>query len=244
MKTRRWQHEDTGRIVDMPFGKHPGRRWYLIKREENIMESTEESMVIRLKNYNVFLEGHFLLSSGRHSKQYINKDAIYCIPGLFSLLVDRFADILDSDFESTGYNIITGPAIAGAVLAAPVAVRLNKIFIYPEKTTKSEFKEYPIKRVVETNIMQFRRGYDKIIEGEKVVIIEDIITTGASVQRTIDAIRQCGGECVGVLSIWNRGTWRPKNIKLISLVDRLVVSWAPENCPSCKSNIPLTDPKK
>jgi orotate phosphoribosyltransferase len=221
--------------------KNLGKRWFILK-EENNMQSAEEAMIARLENYKIFLTGHFLLSSGRHSGQYINKDAIYCIPGLFSWLVRKFASILDNDFESTGYTIITGPAIAGTVLAAPIAIKLNKIFVYPEKGVRSEFKEYPIGQIVKSNVMEFRRGYNKIIEGEKVVIVEDIITTGASVQKTIDAIKHCGGECVGILSIWNRGTWA-KGIKMVSLVNKFIESWPANNCPLCKNNIPLTDPK-
>lgn len=210
------------------------------------MKNVENTILIsQLKKQGAVYKGHFLLSSGRHSNRYINKDALYAIPNLFAQVINSFSDILacceDDDIE---YNIITGPAIAGAVLAAPIAVKLNKIFVYSEKAVSNEFVSYPIKNIVNKNIMKFNRGYDKIIEGKKVVIVEDIITTGASVQKTIDAIRLCGGECVVVLAIWNRTRWKPKGIEVISLVNELVESWSSVDCPLCKMGVFLTDPKR
>jgi orotate phosphoribosyltransferase len=207
----------------------------------------EDSLIFQLKKHHAIYEGHFLLSSGRHSNLYINKDAIYCSPYLFSFVINEFVEIMKDfgeDFGDIKYNIITGPAIAGAILAAPLAVRLNKIFIYPEKVAGSRFKGYPIKQIVKTDTMKFRRGYNKVLQDKKVVIIEDIITTGASVQKTIDAIRLCGGKCVAVLAIWNRTEWNPlKGIKIISLINRTVESWSSLDCPLCKRWVPLIDPK-
>lgn len=204
-------------------------------------------LISQLKKYGVIYDGHFLLSSGRHSDRYINKDALYAIPNLFAQVIDNFSDILFhfefDDIDDIEYDVITGPAIAGAILAAPLAIRFNKIFVYPEKMTESKFVGFPIKQVTKENIMKFRRGYNKIIQDKKVVIIEDIITTGASVQKTIDAIRLCGGECIAVLAIWNRSKWKPKGIEVISLVNELVESWSSIDCPLCKKSIPLMDPK-
>lgn len=206
----------------------------------------DSTLLSQLKKHGVIYEGHFLLSSGKHSNLYINKDALYAIPKLFAQVINRFSDILfcfEDDINNIECDIITGPAIAGAVLAAPLAIRLNKIFVYPEKMVESKFVGYPAKQVVKENIMKFRRGYNKILQDKKVVIAEDIITTGASAQKTIDAIRLCGGECAVVLAIWNRSKWKPKGIEVISLINELVESWSSIDCPLCKKGIPLTDPK-
>lgn len=195
----------------------------------------------KFKLYNVISRGHFLLSSGRHSKEYINKDAIYSFPDLFACVIDEFSTILRS--ISLHYDVITGPAIAGAIIAAPLSIKLNKRFVYPEKAEIKRYFSYPIKKILKVNVMKFNRGYDKVLKNKRVVVVEDVITTGGSVRRTIDAIKLCGGECVCVLAIWNRGSWKPKGVELISLINEPVISWTANECPLCKNNITLTDPK-
>ena len=133
---------------------------------------------------------------------------------------------------------MTGPAIAGAVLAAPLSINMRKTFIYPEKVITN----YP----TNTEIMEFRRGYDKVLDGKRVFIIEDIITTGGSVEKTNKAILDNGGIVVGVISIWNRSGWKLDNCENLTLINRPVESWNPEECPMCNdinNQIPLRDPK-
>jgi len=187
----------------------------------------------------IILENHFKLTSGRHSQYYINKDAIYCNPFVFnstiknmiSLISENFIRIEDYDNIVYLYDIITGPAIAGAVLASPIANHFMKSFVYPEKGLNKT--------------MCFNRGYDKVIRNKNVLIVEDIITTGNSVMSTINAIKDCGGKPVGVVCIWNRsGNKSLFDIPLYSLITEEVMSYLPEECPFCEANIPLVDPKK
>jgi len=178
----------------------------------------------QLKERGVILEGHFKLTSGRHSDKYVNKDTAFCDPYLFKTLFQQFLYCQGG----MQYDVVTGPAIAGAVLAAPVGLFLDKVFVYPEKVEGK---------------MVFRRGYDKIIKDQKVLILEDIITTGGSVQKTIDSIKECGGIPMGVIAIWNRSGWKPVDCLCISMVNEQVKSWEPDECPLCKEGIPLQDPK-
>ena len=202
-----------------------------------------------LEKYGVIKKGHFLLTSGRHSGQYINKDAIYCIPTLFSFIVNKIYTNILNEINYDNYDVITGPAIAGAVLAAPIALKLGKIFVYPEKVIKSELADDPDKGVTDTSIMKFRRDYNKVLKHKRVLIIEDIITTGKSVEQTIMAIKDCQGSVVGISAIWNRGIWSKTNnfpnIHFSSLINEYVLSYFPKACPLCRENrIPLQDPKR
>lgn len=204
-------------------------------------------MIKEFKHYNVIKNGHFLLTSGRHSNMYVNKDTIYCIPKLFSSIINKIYTIVLNNFHTNDFDIITGPAIAGAILAAPIALKLNKIFVYPEKAIHPEIAENPNDGVIDTKTMKFNRGYDKVLKGKKVIIVEDIITTGNSIQMTSDAIHICKGTVVGIVAIWNREGWKaPNGIKLISLINRAISSYVagPENCPYCQNGIPLQDPKE
>ncbi len=179
-----------------------------------------------LEKYNIIKKGHFNLTSGRHSDTYINKDSIYCTPGLYEHITLKMARMISEEFIC---DVITGPAIAGAVLATTIAQFLGKTFIYPEK--------------IDGN-MVFRRGYDKILKNEEVVLVEDIITTGGSVNKTIGAIEECGGEVTGIIVIWNRTNWSTDKCKTLSIINEPVESWEPESCPLCAKNIPLQDPKE
>ncbi len=182
-----------------------------------------------LTKSDVILEGHFKLSSGRHSNVYINKDSIYRKHNLFYEVVLEIIHKIKN--SGVSYDIVTGPAIAGAILAAPVSLSLRKTFIYPEKFESK---------------MEFRRGYNKALNGKRVFIIEDIITTGSSVQKTVNAINDNNGIVVGVISIWNRTNWKLDNCINLTLINRPVESWTEEKCPICNdenNRTPLRDPK-
>lgn len=196
-------------------------------------EMLEEAKVVK--------NGHFLLSSGRHSNVYINKDSIFSNPLLFQYVKDVIMSHTLDDISN--YDVVTGPAIAGSILAAPIAMSTGLIFVYPEKVTKTCVNPKTQNVFEHPNGMQFRRGYDKVISGKRILLIEDIITTGGSVQQTIDAATECGGTVKDVISIWNRSGWKPKTCSVFSIINDKVESWDKEDCPDCQNGIPLTDPK-
>lgn len=180
------------------------------------------------EKYGVIKTGHFKLTSGKHSAQYINKDAIYSNPFLFLKVMETMYEKLKA-YEDM-FDVVTGPAIAGAILAAPIALVTHKIFVYPEKVDGE---------------MVFRRGYDKILKHKRVWIIEDIITTGHSIEKTIMAIRDCRGSIAGMSAIWNRGRYQPdEGILLLSLINDSVTSYWPNDCPQCRAGEVLQDPKE
>ncbi|MCK4308335.1 hypothetical protein KAW50_08930 [candidate division WOR-3 bacterium] len=195
------------------------------------------------EKHGVIKTGHFKLTSGKHSAQYINKDAIYSNPMLFDIVVQRMRGKINVYKDMI--DVVTGPAIAGAILAAPVSLLLNKIFVYPEKADDKPLAGNPGKGTK----MVFRRGYDKILKGKRVWIVEDIITTGGSVEKTIRAVEECGGKITGVSVIWNRcrnplrELWRMDSVLLLSLINEFVPSYWPEECPNCRAGELLQDPK-
>lgn len=193
------------------------------------------NMYEQYKKHDIIRNGHFLLSHGRHSRLYIDKDKIYRSPVFYDTITGL--EKLIYKFALPDQFVITGPAIAGAVLAAPVWAQVQYqyplgavSFVYPEKIK---------------NIMTFRRGYDEHLNGKTVIIVEDIITTGVSVLQTAKAINDCGGKVLGCVCIWNRSSWFTGQFLTHSLINKLVQSWPQEFCPVCaEGNIPLTDPKE
>ena len=202
-----------------------------------------------LKYNNVIMDGHWKLASGRHAKLYVNKDRAYCNPYVYHTIIDEMAHKI----QNSGINVdvITGPAVAGLCLASPISIKLNKVFVYPEKKMKVKIDELPMMdgerryeyEMISTG-MEFRRGYDDVIRGKRVFLTEDVITTGTSVEQTIMAIQNNGGIIVGVIAIWNRTNWSHPNCPTYSLVNAPVESWTEEECPLCKDpKNPLRDPK-
>jgi len=180
----------------------------------------------------IIKRGHFLLTSGRHSDTYINKNLITTDAVLFNIVMLK---LMCKTLEFKNFDIITGPATAGAVLAAALAIMKNKAFIYPEKKIYNDDGDFN---------MKFYRGYDRVMRGKNILLIEDIITTGGSVIKTIDSIEENKGNLIGVLAIWNRSGWKPHHYKIKSLINDPVQSWTKDECPLCKREILLTDPKK
>jgi len=189
------------------------------------------SLIETFEKYNVIKHGHFKLTSGRHSNTYIDKNKITTDAELFKTVMIKLSC---RTLKFNNHSIITGPAISGAVFAAALATTENKAFVFPEKIADPNTGNFT---------MEFRRGYDKFIRDKYILLIEDIITTGGSVQKTIDSIIINGGNVVGVLAIWNRSEWEPSNCPIESLINQPVDSWEPENCPLCKDGVILTDPK-
>lgn len=189
----------------------------------------------KLKSYNIIKEGHFQLTSGYHSNYYINKDKIWHYPILYSNIIYEFyKDIYNYLISSIGAFeknfVITGPAVSGSVWASLLAYKLSIPFAYCEKSE---------------SYMIYRRGFDHLLWNKKVIIIEDIITTGSSIQKTIDAIKRCNGNSILVFAIWNRDPNKKKidDVPIKSLINEKVKSYSPEECPLCKKNIPLENPK-
>lgn len=183
----------------------------------------------------IIKKGHFKLTSGRHSQFYVDKDKIYRSP-VFSSTVNMLA-VICKDLDLPNKFVVTGPAVAGAVLAAAVWHNLSSTFwvrdisfVYPEKIN---------------NKMTFRRGYDGHLKDKKVLIVEDVITTGASVLQTVSAIGSCGGQVLGTVCILNRSNWITSRFPTLALINRNISSWLPKDCPLCELNTePLTDPKE
>jgi len=192
-------------------------------------------MIEKFKEEGIVREGHFLLTSGRHSNLYIDKDMIFRSK-LFPTVVAKMAYLCGKYLDLRKIDVVTGPAVAGAVLASPVSYEMRRVphggtirFVYPEKID---------------GMMVFRRGYDKFLRGKNVLIIEDIITTGKSVAQTATAIYDCGGSVEAAACVWTRANWANPYFPIISLINERVGSYHPDDCRICKeTDIPLVNPK-
>lgn len=184
--------------------------------------SDTEIMEIFLKT-EALLQGHFLLTSGRHSNQYFQ-----CAKVLqYMNYTEIVCGVISSYFKNFEIDTVIAPAIGGIVVGQEVARQLGKKSIFAEREDKS---------------LALRRGFT-LNPGEKVLVCEDVVTTGGSVFEVLDIVRQYGAEPVGVGMIVDRSNGKVLfGVPQVSTLKLDVVSYLPEECPLCKENIPVVKP--
>ncbi len=184
---------------------------------------TKEEITAMLKEAGVLLEGHFLLTSGRHSDKYMQcakifQDAKYSVP-LCAELVNQY--------KNDNVELVIGPAIGAIQMSYEVGKQLGVRNIFAER---------------ENGVMTLRRGFT-IEEGQRVLIVEDVVTTGGSVREVMELVRQCGGEIVGIGSIVDRtGGQIDFGVPYRSAFSMDITSYESEQCPICKTGAPLVKP--
>jgi orotate phosphoribosyltransferase len=170
-------------------------------------------------------EGHFILASGRHSALYLEKFQVLQHPAE----TERLCAAIASWARSLGIDTVAGPTTGGIILAHEVARQLGVRAIYAERREGAPGRE-------------FRRGF-ALTPGERVLVVDDIMTTGGSVQETIDAVRSAGGVVAGASVLVDRSGGAARlDIPLHSLWRLDIPAYTPAECPLCGKGIPATHP--
>lgn len=183
--------------------------------KEEIIEVLEKTGAVK--------HGHFKLTSGRHSDTYIQCARIQEFPVLNNQLAEEAIKNLPEGME---IDLVAAPAVGGIVFGYAVAAALEKRFIWSERVDGA---------------MTLRRNFH-VNEGEKVLICEDVVTTGGSVKELIDLIIENGGIVVGVISMINRGGALKFDNDYYPLIDLPTPSWDPEQCSLCKNGEVIDSP--
>lgn len=177
---------------------------------------------------------HIVYTSGRHGNAYVNKDALYVHADSTSALCKEMA----TEYDANKIDTVAGPTIGGVILSQWIAHHLNSkrssgeiLSIYAEEEGEGESK---------TRI--FKRGYDAHIPGKNILIVEDILTTGGSARKVIEAVRALGGNVVGLSVLCNRGGIKPDDVggvPIKALTNVQMDSFDAAECPMCKSKVPI-----
>jgi orotate phosphoribosyltransferase len=179
----------------------------------------------------IITNSHIVYTSGRHGSAYINKDALYVHPQI----TFRLCEILARPYQADTVDVVAGPAVGGVILAQWVAYHLNR--------SRSSGETLAIYAEEESGSLRFKRGYDQFIKpGTSVVIVEDVLTTGGSARKVIEAVRALGGNVQGLSALCNRGGISPEHIggvPLHALITLNLDSWAEEECPLCRHHVPV-----
>ncbi|MBC8383536.1 MAG: orotate phosphoribosyltransferase [Candidatus Cloacimonetes bacterium] len=170
-----------------------------------------------------FLEGHFKLTSGKHSKYYIEKIKLIQRPEDVVKIGRAFA----RKCNHLDFDVVVSPALGAIVLGYEVAKQMGKRFVFTQRIE---------------NKMSIRSGFD-LQPYEKVLIIEDVTTTGGSVFEVIDCVKEREADIVGVGLVVDRsGGAIDFRVPVFPLLTLKIEAYEPDECPLCKVNIPITKP--
>ena len=169
------------------------------------------------------LQGHFLLTSGRHSPTYLEKFLVLQYPSY----TQRLCRLITRRFVGDSIQVVAGPTTGGIILAFEVARQRGGRGICAETVGTGR---------------AFRRGF-AIAPGERVLVVDDVLTTGGSVRDVVAEVRRQGGHVVGIGVLVDRSSQGMDfGTPFFSCYRLSIPTYSPDECPLCKAGLPLTRP--
>lgn len=194
------------------------------------INSAKSEMIF--KKTNAYISGkHIVYTSGKHGSEYLNKDEIYTD----TEATDELCRYLAEHFKNRKVETVIAPVQGGINLSQGVARHLTRM------TGQKVFSVYADK---EGDDLVIKRGYSKYIAGKRVLVVDDVFTTGGSVSKTIKAVRDLKGEIVGVGGLCNRGGVKAEDLGegiqgFFTLVNVQMTAYEEKECPLCKEGVPI-----
>jgi orotate phosphoribosyltransferase len=183
---------------------------------------TQQEILSIFKETGALLEGHFQLTSGLHSPLYFQCAKVLQFPRHMEALCGEVA----SRFRGDRIDGVVSPALGGIVVGQEVGRQLGVRTMFAER---------------KDGALQLRRGFT-ITRGERVLVCEDVITTGGSVQEVINIVRKLGGEVAGVGAIVDRSGGRAAFPNFVATIVIDAVTYKPDECPLCQQGVPIDKP--
>ena len=179
-----------------------------------------------LAEYSVIRDGHFVLTSGRHTDRFLLCNQLTMYPDITKKLVSQLAQKV-KPFQP---NVIVGPAMGGVILAYELASILGSRAMFAEKQSDET--------------MALKRGF-VLDEDDRVFIIEDAVSTGGSVRKVIDAVKSTQAQLLGVAALFDRTSGQVDfdGVPFLSLMEINITSYDQDDCPLCRAGLPLIKPK-
>jgi len=187
------------------------------------MLTREEAETIFIKS-GALMQGHFRLTSGKHSNQYMQCAQVLQYPWYTEMLAAHIAE----RFRQDRIELVVGPAMGGIIVAYEVARQLKVPGIFAER---------------QNGAMVLRRGFE-IKPGQRVLVVEDVVTTGGSVHEVIDVVNKSEGNVVGVAVLVDRSGGKVDfGVKQEAVLTMDIQAWEPQDCPLCQEGkIPAIKP--
>lgn len=183
----------------------------------------QETLLTTMTELGALHRGHFKLSSGRHSDTYFQCARILMYPELARELGAAIA----ARFPDEAHDVVVSPALGGVVIGHEVARAVGRRFVFTER---------------QDGVMMLRRGF-ALEKGERVLVVEDVVTRGTSLREVIDVVEATGAVVVGLGSVIDRTSPDvdlPLPLQALARVD--VTTWDPSDCPLCRDAVPLVKP--
>jgi len=211
------------------------------------MESNERALQLLGLFSAIRTCGHYVYKSGNHGKVYVNKDDVS--PHVYAL--SDFTDPIAEEWLEKGIEVVVAPAVGALGLGQMLALSLCSMLggshilsLYAEKELLPV--EDPTgqgrKLLLDTGKFVLKRGYAEKVRGRRVLVFEDILTSGQSARATCEAVRLAGGIVCGVAALCNRGGVTAEILgvpRLTSLVEVSLEQWSPQECPLCRDGVPV-----
>lgn len=196
-----------------------------MEKQANILKTplTTEGYLDLFRESKALLDGHFLLTSGKHSAQYMQCAQVLQYPDRAALLAEGIA----ASFRDQGIQTVIGPATGGILVAHEVAKALGTRALFTER---------------ENGIMRLRRGFT-LSPGERVLVVEDVITTGGSVREVLAVVKEFEAISVGVGVLVDRtGGKVDFGLPQSSIIQLNIQAFEPQECPLCAQGVPAIKP--
>ena len=188
---------------------------------------SENQVLDVYKSIGALLEGHFILSSGLHSRMYLQSALIFSNINIAESLCKSLAVKVNNIINIKDIDIIVSPAMGGVIVGYELSRHLVKKNIFAERKDGK---------------FTIRRGF-QINKGQKVLVVEDIVTTGKSSLECFDCIRELGGDIIGEAALINRGgNSVDLGVPLVTLANLNIPNYDPDNLPEDLKNMPAIKP--
>lgn len=201
----------------------------------------EANVLEILQKVGAFRSGHFVFVSGLHADTYVNKNAMYPYARAVSLLCRGIAEM----FAGQRIDAVLGPATGGIILSQWVAYHLGELEgreVYSTYADKDALAPHAAQQGGGENFV-IKRGYDELIKGKNVLVVEDLVTTGGSLKKVVETARAVGAHVAAAVAVCNRGGVTKAMVGdppvFISLLTVHLDQWPANGCDLCKRGIPI-----
>lgn len=190
------------------------------------MTQPADDILDLFKDSDALLQGHFKLTSGKHSPWYFEKIRLIERPAALEKLVDRLVEKIGR--EVPAFDLVVSPAYGAIAIGFLAALKLGRRFAFSQRVDEK---------------MAFRSGFSSL-DGARAVIVEDILTTGGSLREVVAALRERGALVAGIYVLVDRsgGTTPIDGLPVGSLLSLRVEAHEPADCPLCRAGVPITKP--
>jgi orotate phosphoribosyltransferase len=189
-------------------------------------DPANEHLLAMFKDCQALLHGHFRLTSGKHSEWYFEKIRLIERPEVLDGIVDLLVDKIDA--AGSDFDYVISPAYGAIAIGFLTACKMGKRFAFTQRVEEK---------------MTFRSGWQGL-DGARAIIVEDILTTGGSIQEVVAALKERGVSVCGIYVLVDRtaGAVKVEGEPVSCLLPLKVEAYEPEDCPLCRAGIPLTKP--